>query len=127
MALVEKYVKRFILILLQNNPMKEISLRPYPGRLFFVTSKNAYKKAHQRLFKESDQISLGIDGRFAGVSNDTGQWTYLVYASKFHTLAHELSHVILHIFEVCDIDPREGNGEPFCYMMSQLTSEAKWK
>jgi len=107
--------------------MKELSLRPYPGKLFFVTSKKAYEKAHRKLFKETDQISIGVEGRFMGMVTNKGQWIYLVYASKFHTLAHELSHVILHIFEVCDIDPREGNGEPFCYMMSQLSLEAGQK
>jgi hypothetical protein len=42
-----------------------------------------------------------------------------------HTLAHEFSHVVLHVFERCGIDPREGSGEPFCYLLSQLLLDAK--
>jgi hypothetical protein len=53
-----------------------------------------------------------------------GMWTYLVWGEKAHALAHELAHVVLHVFERCGIDPREGNGEPFCYMLSTLFVEA---
>ena len=39
-------------------------------------------------------------------------------------MAHELAHVALHVFERCGIDPRSGNGEPFCYLLSQLMLDA---
>lgn len=51
-------------------------------------------------------------------------WTYLVWGKNPHTLAHELAHAVLHVFERCGIDPREARGEPFCYMLSQLLLEA---
>ena len=51
-------------------------------------------------------------------------WTYLVWGKKPHNLAHEISHTVLHVFKRCGIDPREGNGEPFCYMLSQLILDA---
>lgn len=51
-------------------------------------------------------------------------WTYLVWASNPHTLAHELAHTVLHVFERCGIDPREAGGEPFCYLLSQLILDA---
>lgn len=52
-------------------------------------------------------------------------WTYLVWANKPHLLAHELSHVVFHVFKRCGIDPRKSTGEAFCYMLSQLMLEAK--
>ena len=50
--------------------------------------------------------------------------TYLVWGEDAPSIAHELAHVILDVFSMCGIDPREASGEPFCYMLSQLMSEA---
>jgi hypothetical protein len=104
--------------------VRELSLRPYHGRLFVASSTVAYERAHQRIFKTPDVLNCEQEGRFSGGEGNDGMWTYLVWAEKPHTLAHELSHVVLHVFERCKIDPREGNGEPFCYMLSQLIFEA---
>ena len=104
--------------------VRELSLRPYHGRLFVAPTTAAYERAHQRIFKTPDVLNCGQEGRFSGGEGNDGMWTYLVWAEKPHTLAHELSHVVLHVFERCKIDPREGNGEPFCYMLSQLILEA---
>jgi len=59
----------------------------------------------------------------AGEGND-GLWTYLMFASEPHLLAHELSHVLFHVFERCGMDPRDSGGEAFCYMLGQLMIEA---
>ena len=50
--------------------------------------------------------------------------TYIVWADSAAVMAHELSHVILDVFDDCGIDPVSGNGEPFCYMLSQLMLDA---
>ena len=105
--------------------MKELLLRPYNGRLFFVRTVKGYEKAHKRLFKTTDVLSCAQEGRFSGREGRDGLWTYLVYAAKPHTVAHEMAHVVLHVFERCGIDPRESGGEPFCYMLSQLILEAR--
>ena len=104
--------------------MVELSLRPYNGRLFYARSVADYERAHKRLFKTPDVLSCAQEGRFSGGEGKDGLWTYLVYASKPHTLAHEMSHVVLHVFERCGIEPRECGGEPFCYMLSQLILDA---
>ena len=104
--------------------MKELSLRPYHGRLFVTKKRKDYERAHSSLFKTPDVLNCSQAGRFSGGEGKDGQWTYLIYAEKPHTLAHELSHVVLHVFERCGIDPREANGEPFCYLLSQLILEA---
>lgn len=106
---------------------KELSLRPYHGRLFFATSKAGYEKAHKRIFREPDVLTCAQEGRFSAGEGKDGMWTYLIWAEKPHLLAHEISHVVLHVFERCGIDPRSGNGEPFCYMLSQLMMEAAEK
>lgn len=105
--------------------MKELSLRPYNGRLFVTKTQKEYEREHKRLFKTADVLSCAQAGRFTGGEGRDGFWTYLVYAGKPHTLAHELSHCVLHVFERCGIDPRDAHGEPFCYMLSQLLLEAK--
>lgn len=97
-----------------------VSLRPYNGSLFVANTAAEYEAAHKRIFASEDRLSCSQDGRFAGGEGADGMWTYLVWADAPHTLAHEMAHVVLHIFERCGIDPRSGNGEPFCYMLSQL-------
>lgn len=100
--------------------MKELSLRPYNGRLFVVKTPKEYEKAHKKLFKTPDVLTCGQAGRFSGGQGKDGMWTYLVWEGRRHMLAHELAHVVLHVFERCGMDPRESAGEPFCYMLSQL-------
>ncbi len=104
--------------------MKELSLRPYNGRLFVANTAESYEKAHRKLFKTPDILSCAQEGRFGGGEGHDGLWTYLVWGKSTPSLAHELSHVVLHVFERCGIDPRSGNGEPFCYLLSQLILEA---
>lgn len=104
--------------------MKELSLRPYNGRLFVAKTPKEYESAHIRLFKTPDVLTCAQEGRFSGGQGKDGLWTYLVWAKGRHTLAHEIAHTILHVFERCGIDPREAGGEPFCYMLSQLLLEA---
>lgn len=104
--------------------MRELSLRPYNGRLFLASSTKDYETAHIRIFKTPDVLSCTQAGRFSGGEGKDGMWTYLIWGKSSPQLAHEFSHVILHVFERCGIDPREANGEPFCYMLSQLMMEA---
>lgn len=104
--------------------MKELSLRPYHGRLFIASSKKDYEAGHKRLFKTPDVLTCEQCGRFTGGEGKDGLWTYLVWAQDKPQLAHELAHVIFHVFERCGMDPRDSGGEAFCYMLSQLMIEA---
>lgn len=105
--------------------MVELSLRPYPGRLFAVKTAADYERAHKKLFKTPDVLHCGQEGRFSGGEGKDGIWTYLLWGKQSHTIAHEVGHVVLHVFERCGIDPREAAGEPFCYLLSQILLEAK--
>lgn len=106
--------------------MKRVSLRPYNGSLYVCSDEEDYQRSHKRVFGERDVplSSSGREGRFAGGQGADGKWAYLIWYANTHTLAHELSHCVLHVFERCGIDPREAGGEPFCYMLSQLMLEA---
>ncbi len=105
--------------------MKELSLRPYHGRLFVASSASDYERSVVRLFKRKDVLSCAQAGRMTGGEGRDGKWTYLIWGKGTPQLAHEIAHVVLHVFDRCGIDPREAGGEPFCYMLSQLMLEAK--
>jgi hypothetical protein len=107
--------------------MREISLRPYNGRLFIASSKSDYEKSHKKLFKTPDVLTCAHDGRMSGGEGMDKMWTYLVWANKPSSLAHELSHVIFHVFERCGINPSDSLGEPFCYLLSQLIIDCNSK
>lgn len=42
--------------------MKELSLRPYNGRLFIAKNAKDYEKAHRKLFKTRDVLSCAQNG-----------------------------------------------------------------
>jgi hypothetical protein len=50
---------------------------------------------------------------------------WVVYARRPAVLAHELTHILLQTWEKIGAHPGDGNGEPFCYMLSQLMLDAK--
>lgn len=104
--------------------MRELSLRPYTGRLFLASCREDYERAHKRLFKTPDVLTCAQGGRFSGGEGADGLWTYLVWAGNTAALVHELAHVVLHVFERAGIDPVGCGGEPFCYMLSQLVMDA---
>lgn len=105
--------------------VKEFSIKPYNGRLFIAKTKKSYEKAHKTYFNESHSVSCNVEGQFYGGCCKDGFWTYLLWADNDAAMAHELSHAILHIFERVGIDPRESNGEPFCYLLQYLFTEYK--
>lgn len=106
--------------------MIELSLRPYPGRLFVTKTKRDYQQAHQKLFAKRGKIPDGIFGRCTFQCRK-GAWQYLVWAETLPNMAHELAHVVFHVFGNCGIDPRSGDEEPFCYLLAQLISDAQFK
>ena len=105
---------------MKKKPIIELSLAPYPGRVFIVLTRAAYEKKHKSLFGCEDKLNSFQMGRFTGHRPDGGVWTYLVWAKDQSSLVHELSHVVLEVFDSAGIDPRGCGGEPFCYMLSHL-------
>lgn len=105
--------------------MRELPLRPYPGKVIVCKTRGEYSRTHKRLWKEDACDLSSKNGRMDARWSEKTGGIYLVWAVDQARMAHELSHVILHVFEMCGIDPREANGEPFCYMLSQLMLEAR--
>lgn len=105
--------------------MAEISLRPYNGKLYFTKTAKQYMKAHKKLFKTPDIIKCDVGAKFTGGEGTDGFWTYLIYANEPHTLAHEVAHVVFHIFERCGLNPSDSGGEAFCYFLSQIMLDIK--
>lgn len=108
--------------------MKKLSLRPYHGTIWLCGSIDELLKAHKRVTRapwpHGDSDPNG--GRFVMLENGSvGNRIFLVYAHNLAALAHEFAHVLLIVFRTIGHDPREGDGEPFCYMLSQLLLEAE--
>lgn len=106
---------------------QRISLRPYPGevrRFKKLRDMRLHYEHHVGPYPYKDEDT---GGRFIFIEsnkNSAGDF-YLVYGKEPHVLAHEYAHCILHTFKRCGIDPTEGNGEPFCYMLSQLVLDGR--
>ena len=112
---------------LTRTHLKKLALRPYPGYILVTKNRKAFERASLELFGIEDRDNGTQKGRFRGGSCWYHPFTYLVWYSTPETLAHELAHVVLDIFETVGIDPVSGNGEPFCYMLSQLILETNTK
>lgn len=104
----------------------KLSLRPYPGTVIICETLeqllHKVSRADKKPFTMDDGLSVG--GYTVQVLSETVPVRYFVWAEDTPSLAHELSHVVLWVFEIAGIDAREAGGEPFCYMLGQLMKEA---
>lgn len=108
-------------------PLKKLSLRPYHGTIWLCDSIEEFKRRYKRVTRQECPYSPDPNGgQFVLLELATlGDRIFLVYARKAWALAHEFAHVLLIVFRTIGHDPREGDGEPFCYMLSQLLLEAQ--
>lgn len=107
--------------------VKVLSLRPYLGEIWLCETARTLHKAYQKHTKTAYPYcdDAGV-GRYVWLKGDLpSDPIFLVWADTPHALAHEFSHVLLLTFKEIGHDPREGDGEPFCYMLSQLLMEAQ--
>lgn len=106
--------------------MKKLPLRPYHGEIWLCRSLAELRKLYeQRTGAAYPYQDDPAGGRFIMLERDEAKdRIFLVFARTPAILAHELSHILLVMFKTIGHDPREGDGEPFCYMMSQLMIEA---
>ena len=104
--------------------MKTLSMRPYFGSIRVCKTHEEYQRNYKSLHGEVDiDLTTASSGRMSGRVFEDRPPIFLVWAASPAYMAHEISHVILWVFEKAGIDPREANGEPFCYMLSQLLLE----
>ena len=100
--------------------LRKISLRPYLGVLYVAETAKQFESAHKRLFGESFKVDKATDGGWWDCGHTPkGEYAHLVWAADRNYMAHELAHVILHLFAETSIDPRESD-EAFCYMLHHL-------
>ena len=108
---------------------KLLSLRPYPGEVRLFASLSDLRLHYEKHVGPYPYTDEPTGGRYIFLEPKRGQnashGVYIVYANRPHVLAHELTHVLLHTWKRIGADPRESNGEPFCYMLSQLLVDAK--
>lgn len=109
--------------------MKSLSLRPYPGKVIVFKSLKDLRKFYEKLTGEKYPYRTSKDGgqfiKIVHANNQAKDTKWLVYGRTPHVLAHEFAHVLLKVFEMIGAKPGCGNGEPFCYMLSQLMLEAE--
>lgn len=101
---------------------KQVLIQPYGYWLTVFSDWGEYSKE----VKKRTGKALNDKEKPAGKTHflaRNGERLLLVYAQDDATLAHELTHVILMIFEEIGSDPRESNGEPAAYLMSYLWGE----
>lgn len=110
--------------------VRKLSLRPYHGTVWLCDSIETMHRAYRYLMRkpwphgETDPNG----GRYVLLEADKlSDRAFLVFGANPATLAHEFAHVLLKVFGTIGHDPREGDGEPFCYMLSQLMLEADEK
>lgn len=104
---------------------QKLSMSPYPGTIYLAQTKKHYQTLHYKWFGELDYSIPSIaEGLVRGEFIDGHGFIYVIWASTSKTFAHEASHAILNMFQNANIDPREANGEPFCYLLSSLMKQA---
>lgn len=106
--------------------MKKLPLRPYHGVIWLCATRAelhaAYKKILKKPFPHPEQAK---GGQYIKVEfDDPIDTIWLVWANEHAYLAHEFSHILLQTFGTIGHNPTVGDGEPFCYMLSQLLLEA---
>lgn len=106
--------------------MKELSLTPYPGRIYYCETRKELRKKYKELtrIKYPYEDNGLLSGQYIYIAGNEGQIWYLVYGKRASTAAHEFVHCLLHLFGIVGIDPSESKGEPLCYMLSRLMREA---
>lgn len=87
-------------------------------------TRKAYERAHVVLFGKPDELDEDTGGMFSTDTTVNGGLVYLAYADNPAHWVHELSHVVIHLFEYLQNPITSDNSEPFCYLLHTLWREA---
>ena len=107
------------------NPLKKIKIPLYGGHIWFFTDVSAYNEASNQLDEDSGESHERGVGMTRVYVDEEDRRIYMVgvFDKGLQTLVHELGHVTIIVCEYAGIDPRSGNGEPFCYLLDYLFAE----
>jgi hypothetical protein len=101
-----------------------LSLRPYPGEVYFTTSKKKAMKLHKSLTGGELDGTDNSMGFCVTISKEGEGTRYIVFATCVQSIVHEMSHVVLNLFNEIGIDAHLNGGEAFCYQLDTLVQEA---
>jgi hypothetical protein len=102
-------------------PSIEFDIPIYGGRAYLYRTDREYHQACAYLghpVRNPDPMC----GRFLHCFNRAGNSVYLVgwFNDDWTVLVHEAAHCALAILDYCGIQPGEGRGEPYCYLLQSL-------
>lgn len=115
--------------------IKEYKLSPYPKRMWIAKDENFdnIKKDFSFKYEEDEQLNNEtIQNDYAAIVFSVAKdnyYGYLVFCTNDcdeNTLVHEAGHVVLHLYEDCNMILKENmDQEPFCYMLEYIFSLLK--
>lgn len=96
----------------------------YGGCVHYITSWEEWRRAHRALGIDTSQERP--EGRASQLLDDkTGRTHYLIgvfskSGARYETLVHECGHAAFFILNRAGIDPRDSQGEAYCYVLDWL-------
>jgi hypothetical protein len=90
---------------------------PWAGQSVWFTQDLKTLKKLAKTYK----ITIDLEGA-NGVTYTT-KGPYVIYVrpgADMTTLVHETGHATMDILDYCGVDPRQANGEPFCYTQQAM-------
>ena len=107
--------------------MKKLKMTPYPGLILLCSSFEEFTRVYRRLSAEEYPHGATHGSTVKMESKVDYSSIFLIHYDSVSTLAHELSHAVLDLFDDIGINPVEACGEPFAYMLSHLLDAATSK
>jgi hypothetical protein len=102
-------------------PVKRFEIPIYGGEVLLYKDQKEFWKAYAFLGGRQEYDSPK-SGEAAHLQSDEGMNIFLVgwYSGTLSTLVHEITHVMVFLFEHVGIDPRDSNGEVAAYLVGYL-------
>lgn len=97
-----------------------INCQPYPVKLTLVYDRELFEKKASKLIGYTVQTD-GCDGMCA---DKEGKYLVGIFDNKVGTVAHELNHVCISVFEYIGLPISDSNSEAYCYFFEHLIKQA---
>ncbi|TKI02958.1 hypothetical protein [Martelella alba] len=99
----------------------KINCHPYPCEIWFTTSRKKFNRLHKKIFGEDNLCELG-----AGiVVPDMHRQRMIigVFDDSADTLVHEVSHLVIDIFNAVGMEVNIETTEAFAYLFESIFSQ----
>lgn len=96
----------------------------YGGNIWLFTDRPKYNQACRYVNSDHGDNCPHSAGLMVQAVRNHKERIYLigVFNRDLGTLLHEIAHVCLNAVEHVGFHPKDGNGEPFCYLLDNLFS-----